>query len=43
MLSYDPTYNQLLGEVLRDPNNYVSAQTLLSFAQEQNLEMESEL
>ena len=27
----------------RDPNSYASAQALLSFAQEQNLEMESEL
>ncbi len=33
----------LLGEVLSDPNGYASAQMLLKFAQEQNLEMESEL
>ena len=33
----------LLGEVPEDSNGYASAQTLLNFAQEQNLTVESEL
>jgi len=33
----------LLGEALEDSNTYASAQTLLNFAQEQNLTVESEL
>ena len=33
----------LLGEVLQDPNGYASAQTLLNFAQEQDLSLVSEL
>ena len=33
----------LLGEVLEDPNQYASAQMLLSFGQEQNLNLELEI